>query len=357
MRRLSSFYKFYWGFVIAFAVLLFAGLFFLYRFLVLYESIQPVNVAQQICNDYVKPGKILELKDKYNLKLSDYETEENAKKALSGLIADKFEVISARSGESGAVPTGAGNKDVQTFTVKSGGKNIMRIVMSAENSNKNGLMTRYTVDEVALSDDLYKTATVTFPSSAQITVNGKEVSSDDVSSAPLPEIKGVDFGESAIHTCTLKITDLLNSDIVVKAGEGFIIQANETGVSVSQEFEDKFKKETEDFAVAGAKAYANYMQDNGSLGQISKYIDTSSSFYKNIRGTIVSFALSFNSSDFENLECTDFTKHSDTIYSCRVKFVHVLRSGAKVYRDNFDKRIYLRVDKSGKKIIDMQRIE
>ncbi|MBO4733455.1 MAG: hypothetical protein J5662_03165 [Clostridia bacterium] len=347
MRRKNGFMKFYLGFIAVFFLLLIIGLFVLHSFLKTYEAAQPKSMAQNICDDYIKPGRVIELREKYSFKLSDYESEKSAKEAFDGIIAGKKLEVNYSS----RTPKGS---DI-CFYVKAGDKNIMQIALSKNKKSGKFGITGYSVNEISLLDDVYKTVKITFPSNAGLTVNGKPISKDDIKESSLPKIKGVEFGKGTVYTCTAEINNLLNENVTVKAtGGDFEIGKSENDISVSQSFDAAFKKEIEEFAVAGAKAYAEYMQDNGSLGQIGKYIDTSSDFYKGIRGTIVSFALNFNSSTYENLECIGFTKHSDEIYSCRVKFVHAMKQGAKLYHDNFDKRIYLRINKDGKKIIDMQ---
>ena len=346
-RRKSKFFYFYVWFVSIFILLIVAGLFVLHSFLVAYESTQPKSISQNICDEYIKPVKITELKENYNLKLSDYETDENAKKAFSKLISGKELTVNYSS----RLPKGSD----QCFLVKSGDKSIMQIALSKNKFKGKFGMTGYTVNEISLLDDVYKSVNIVFPSNAQLKVNGRKLSKSDIKESTLPEIKDVKFGEGTVYTCTAEINNLLNTDVEVKAsGTDFEVKKTGDGFTVSQKFDEDFRKDIEDFAIDGAKAYAEYMQDNGSLGQIARYIDTNSDFYKGIRGTIVRFALSFNSSSYENLECLGFTKHSDEIYSCRVKFAHAMKQGVKIYHDYFDKRIYVRVNNGGKKIIDMQ---
>lgn len=347
MQQKSGFFRFYIGFVAVFVLLLIIGLFVFHSFLKTYELAQPKSMAQSICNDYIKPAKIKELREKYKLKLSDYETEKNAKKALSDIVSGKnLEVnYSSQSTEGSDI----------CFIVKAKDKKIMRIALS-KNIEKGRFGIRgYSVDEISLLDSVYKTVKITYPSNADLTVNGKKLNKKDVRESTLPEIKGVKFGKGTVYTCSAVIENLINANVNIEvSGKDFDVTKDGNDVSISQKFDDAFKKDIENFAVAGAKVYADYMQDHSSLGQLSKYVDSSSDFYKNIRGTIVSFALNFNVSEYEKLGCSDFTKHSDEIYSCRVKFIHIMKQGAKVYKDNFDKRVYLRVTKDGKKIIDMQ---
>ena len=343
----SKFFYFYIGFISFFTLLIVVGLFVLYSFLEAYELAQPKSMAQKICNEYIKTADVSVLKSQYSLKLSDYETEENAKEAMLGLVSGKQLEVNYSS----RTPKGS---DI-SFFVKSGDKNIIKIALSKNKKKGKFGLTGYSVDEISLLENVYKTVNITFPSNADLKINGKKLKKGDIKESTLPEIKDVEFGKGTVYTCTAAIVNLLNTDLEVKAASAdFEVKKTGEDFSVCQIFEDGFKKDIEEFAIEGAKAYAEYMQDNGSLGQIGRYIDTSSDFYKGIRSTIVRFALSFSGSSYENLQCTDFTKHSDEIYSCRVKFAHKMKQGAKVYNDDFDKRVYLRVNKSGKKIIDMQ---
>lgn len=349
MRRTDRFRYFYIGFVTVFTLLIVIGLMVFHSFLKAYEMAQPQSMAQSICDNYIATANIKELKENYKLKISSYETDKNAQKAFSNIISGNKLTVNYSS----QTPKGS---DI-CFYVNAKDKDVMQIALSKNKKPGKFGITGYSVDEISFIDDVYKKVSVTFPSSAKVTVNGKKIAKGDIKESSLPEIKNVDFGKSAVYSCTAEIKNLINTDVKVTAtGGDFEIQKSDSLVSVTQKFDSTFKKNAEDFALAGAKVYANYMQDAGSLGAVAKYVDTSSYFYERIRGTIVVFALSFNSSSVENLEITDFTQHSKDIYSCRVKFVHVLKSGAKIYRDNFHKRIYLRIDKNGTKIIDMQSI-
>lgn len=350
MQKKSAFYYFYLGFVILFFIAIIIGLFVLHSFLKTYESAQPKSIAQSICNEYIKKGKITELREKYGLRLSEYETDENFKNTFGKLLNDKDYQLNYSS----KVPEGS---DI-CFIVKQNKNSVLSISLS-QNSKKGRFGIKgYKVDAVSLIGDFYKSVKITFPSNAEITVNGQPLSEKYINRLPLPEIKDVDFGKNAVHICTCELNDLLNSDVKIATanGKGFVVTKNDNDYTVSERFSETFAKEIEEFAIAGSKVYAAHMQDDKPLSELSKYVDASSDFYKNVKNTIVSFAWDHEGYDFENVECQGIQKHSDSIYSCRVSFIHVLKLGSKRYRDNFDKRIYIRIDEKGKKIIDMQSV-
>ncbi len=349
MSQKSKFFRFYIGFVIGFVLLIIIGLCVFYSFLSAYEAAQPKSIAQNICDKYIRTGDVWGLKENYELNISDYETEENANNTFKKIVGKSIEL-----NYSSRVPSGSDT----CFIVKSDKENLLSIALKKNEKSGSFGITGYKVSQITFLKDVYKSATIYFPSDAEITVNGNNLAKSDAQKQPLPKINNVNFDDTVVYTCTAEINNLFDSDIKIDVrSKEYDIVRDGNNYTVNQRFTDDFKNEIEDFAIKGAEVYAAHMQDDLGLGALGKYFDTSSDFYKNVKSTIVNFAIDHDSYDFENVECTEFAKHSDKIYSCRVKFTHVLKLGARRYRDNFDKRIYIMIDKSGKKIIDMQSVE
>ena len=350
MRKKSSFYYFYLGLVAFLSISIISGLIVLRLFLKAYESGQPKSVVQNIFNEYIKTGEIYNYRQDYNFKLSKYETEGNLKKLLDGISLDGDVEINYSS----QVPKGS---DI-CFLIKSNGENVISIALSKNKEKGKFGIRGYKTDEIKFLGDVYRSVKLTFPSNASVSVNGKKLSEDDINVLPLPEIKDVDFGKDVISSCYCELSNLINGDPEITAeSDSFDIVKTEEGYSVNQKFEQKFETEILDFALKGAQIYAAHMQDDKSLSELSKYVDSTSDFYKNVRNTIVSFSWDHDGYDFENVKCSSLQKHSDEIYSCRVSFTHVLKLGARRYRDQFNKQIYLRVNGNLMKIVDMQSIE
>ncbi len=349
MARRDYFYRIYFGVLAGFALIIVIGLSVLHSVLKTYEAAQPKVVAQKICDDYIITGKLWMLKNKCKLNISDYETKENIEKTFSELVSGKdFEL-----NHSSQVPKGS---DL-CYTVKSGDENYFSIALVKDSKKGKYGIRGYTVSEISVVKDIYKTVNISFPSSAKVTVNGTPIKDGDIEHLPLPKINDFDFGENAVHPCYATISGLLNADINIKAsGDGFEIQKSDNEYAVSQIIDEQLKKETGEFAISGAEVYAAHMQDEAGLGALNKYFDTSSDFYKNVQATLTRFALSSDTSSYEDVQCGEFQKYTDTVYSCRVKFTYVRKLRAQVYKDYFDKRVFLRVDGNGKKIIDMQSV-
>ena len=349
MARKDYFYRIYFGIVIVFALLLITGLLILHSALKAYESAQPKVIAQKICDEYIKTGKIWALKDKCDLNISDYETKENIEKTFEELVKGKeFEV-----NYSSQIPKGS---DI-CYMVRSGEENYFSIALQKNKKKGKFGIRGYTVNKITVIKDINKTVNINFPSSAGIVINGTPIKESDIEHLPLPEINDFDFGDDAVHPCRATITGLLTEDPVIKVkSDGFEIQKDGKEYSVSQVIDETLKSEIEEFAIKGVEVYAAHMQDDVGIGAMNKYFDTSSDFYKNVRNTLTNFALNHDSADYEGIQCSEYQKYTDTIYSCRIKFTHVLKLRSQVYKDYFDKRVFLRIDGNGKKIIDMQSI-
>ncbi|MBO4468684.1 MAG: hypothetical protein J5766_05225 [Clostridia bacterium] len=349
MAHRDYFYRIYFGVLAGFALIIIIGLAVLHSVLKTYEAAQPKVVAQKICDDYIITGKLWMLKDKCELNISDYETKENIEKTFSELVSGKeFEL-----NYSSQIPKGS---DI-CYMVKSGDENYFSIALVKNKKKGKYGIKGYTVNNVAVIKDIYKSVEINFPSSAKVTVNGTPLSEKDIEDLPLPKINDFEFGEDAVHPCRASISGLLNEEVDVKVTtEGFEIQKVDNEYSVSQVFDETLKNEIQEFAIKGVEVYAAHMQDDVGIGAMNKYFDTSSDFYKNVRSTLTNFALNHDSADYADIQCGEFQKYTDTIYSCRIKFTHVLKLRDKVYKDYFDKRVFLRIDDKGKKIIDMQSV-
>ena len=350
MKKGSLFYYIYFGCVIFFVLLVTVGLIVLHSFLKTYEAAQPKSIVQNICEQYFKNGKLVELKNQYNFNLSDYETDKSAESAFAAFTEGKELNIY----HSSQVPEGS----ELCYAIKTESNPVALIALSkSEDKFKFGI-SGYKVDSIKLNENMLKSVTLTFPSNAKISVNGKKLSNKDIVNSSLPDIKNVTFGDDAVYSCSAVLDNLLDSNIevTVEGGEDWNVIGGENSYAIEQRFSEELTKQIEDFAIEGSKVYAAHMQDDAPLGKVSKYVDSKTEFYKNIVNTIVSFAWSHDSYDYEDVKCSSLIKHSDEIYSCRVAFNHVLKLGSRKYKDIFDKRVYVRVDGKNMKIIDMQNM-
>ena len=141
--------------------------------------------------------------------------------------------------------------------------------------------------------------------------------------------------------------------IAAKSGSTALpVEKNGTVYNVVQEFAEK--EAVGKLAGKAASVYAEYMQNDSSMGQIRKYMDTDTKFYKNLRTSLVIFALDHEKHVIKDLKTTDFHKYSDNLFSCRVTLINELTRRGEKYQDKFDKYVYLRRDGDTYKVLDMQ---
>ena len=148
---------------------------------------------------------------------------------------------------------------------------------------------------------------------------------------------------------------MLNDEpqITAKSGSTALpVEKNGTVYNVVQEFAEK--EAVGKLAGKAASVYAEYMQNDSSMTQIRKYMDTDTKFYKNLRTSLVIFALDHEKHEIKDLKTTDFHKYSDNLFSCRVTLINELTRKGEKYQDKFDKYVYLRRDGDTYKVLDMQ---
>jgi len=111
------------------------------------------------------------------------------------------------------------------------------------------------------------------------------------------------------------------------------------GIVFSKELEEEFS----DYVIEATKAYACYMQKDAYFGKVSKYLDPSSQLYTNLRTSPNWMVIDHQSYDFEDAKAFEFCDYGNSVFSCRVSIVHVLKyRGLEDFRDHIDITWYLR---------------
>ena len=346
MANKSTFWKIYISAVVLFLVLLVAGLFWLNNWLKEYEASQPEQIVKTIIDNYLSEENVYGLKDVCSLKISDYETAETVNKAFS-------EIVNGRTLTAVSSAKKAENCDI-SYVVKADDDKLLYLFLK----RKDGVSSeKYTITGAEFGEKLYKTYRISTSSDAEITVNGVKLSDEIRKNTKLPNIDFYLSGADVINNqiCTLDNFVSTLSDVEgICNGEQLEINKDVNTFNIVQKFNGK--ENLAKFATDGCKAYAAYMQDDGSLNDIKKYFDTNTEMYNNIRTSLVMFAWDHDSFHFNDVTTSEFHKYNNDLYSCRVSFTQVLVLKSQEYYDNFDKYVYLRKDGESYKIIDMQSI-
>ncbi len=342
MKTHSLFYKIYFSAVALFAVGLTVFLFAFGGWLKAYEAAQPEQIMSAFMNNDVKGGKISAVKDKYHISVSKYETNDSIDKAFTAATKGK-ELTFATSA---IKPEGC---DL-AYSVKSGDSKLMSVYLKRDSKK------RYSISGIDFDKKLYKSYKISATSDAEISVNGVIVEDGDRKNEELPDIdSALTKSGSIINKQIISLDNMLNDEpqITAKSGSTALpVEKNGTVYNVVQEFAEK--EAVGKLAGKAASVYAEYMQNDSSMGQIRKYMDTDTKFYKNLRTSLVIFALDHEKHVIKDLKTTDFHKYSDNLFSCRVTLINELTRRGEKYQDKFDKYVYLRRDGDTYKVLDMQ---
>ncbi len=350
MKNKPLFYKIYFSVIAVFLVLLIAGLFVLHSVLGVFEAAQPTGLMDKIVTEYLQKGDLGGAIEEYNIPLSAYENKKVVNDVFKSIIGDKTLSVSSsgkrRDGYSEVYNIKAGNDNVLTFYLK-----------KSEKGGKYGIK-GYLVGEAELDSNICHSYEIHVPSDIKLVVNGVEVKKEDRIDNALPKILTDKIGDKDVTTLqTVKLVNLISDKIEVKAykadGSEVAISENNGVYTVARGMEETEREALKTHALNASQGYAKFMQEDASLGSISYMFDTSTEFYNYVRKTEL-WVWTHTGYDFEDISFSEAHKYTDNLYSCRVKFTHILKLGQRTYKDYFDKYVYIEKVGNSLKVIDMQ---
>lgn len=343
MKKKSKFYKIYFSAILIFLLLLVVGIIVLFCWLKSFEKSQPTTIVNTVITEYLQQGKITELQKDFDLEISEFETEDNLKTVLGDAIKDK----KLTAAHSSIKPEGVD----QSFIIKADDGKVLNVYLKKHKIGKG-----YDIAYVELSKSILKTAEVIMPKGTALTINGVEVPNDLCEDNEFPSLPSTVDVKTLTPTQTVKVTGLLVTPEVKATlnGKEVEVLADEDKFTVTEPIDATIEEKVKTISENAAVAYAAYMQRDGSFGALSQYCDSSTPFYKNVASSLVQFVKSHNGYKNENMSITSLTKYSDSLYSCRVSFNHILLSGNETYPDKFDKIVFVTKNKDVYKVIDMQ---
>ncbi len=350
MKNKPLFYKIYFSVIAVFLVLLIIGLFVLNSVLKVYEAAQPVGYMNGIITEYLQKGDLYGAAQKYGISLSKYESEKDVNAAFKALVGNKKLTV-ASSGKKLEGYT-------EVYNVKAGDEALLTFFLKkAEKGGKYGIK-GYEVGVAECDKDIYKHYEVRIPSDVKLVINGVEVKNEDRVDLKLPEILTTKIGDKQVVTHqSFKLDNFISDKFEIKAyaTDGSEVAVNEAnGVyTVAQVIEAAELESLKTHALNASQGYAKFMQEDASLYSISRFFDTSTEFYKYVRKTEL-WVWTHTGYRFEDVTFSEAHKYTDNLYSCRVTFTHILTWGNKVYKDYFDKYVYIEKTVNGLKVIDMQ---
>ena len=350
MKTKSLFYKIYFSVIAVFLVLLMVGLFVLNSVLSVYEAAQPTGLMDIIVTEYLQKGDLKGAVDTYNIPISAYENKDDINDAFKSIIGKKKLTVSS----SGKKLEGYN----VVYNIKADDESILTFYLKkAKRGGKYGIK-GYSVGMAEVDSDICNKYTIYVPSDTKLVINGVEVKKEDRIDNKLPKILTDKIGENSVVTLqTVKVDNIISDKFEVKAysadGTEVAISENNGVYTVEQGIAAAEFDALKNHALNARQGYAKFMQEDASLGSISHFFDTSTEFYKYVRKTEL-WVWTHTGYRFEDVTFSEAHKYNDNLYSCRVTFTHILTWGNNVYKDYFDKYVYIEKTANGLKVIDMQ---
>ena len=339
MKNKPLFYKIYFSVIAVFLVLLIAGLFVLYSVLGVFEAAQPTGLMDKIVTEYLQKGDLSGAIEEFDIPLSAYENKNIVNDIFKKIVGDKELSI----GSSGKKRDGY----TEVYNIKAGDNNLLTFYLKkSEKSGKYGIK-GYVVGVAELDSSICKKYEIHVPSDIKLVINGIEVKKEDRIDNALPKILTDKIGDKNVTTLqTVKLENLISDKMEIKA-----YRADGSEVAESEFLYPHGV--IKNHALNASQGYAKFMQEDASLGSIAHYFDTSTEFYNYVRKTEL-WVWTHTGYDFEDISFSEAHKYTDNLYSCRVKFTHILKLGQRTYKDYFDKYVYIEKVGNSLKVIDMQ---
>ncbi len=350
MKNKPLFYKIYFSVIAVFLVLLIIGLFVLNSVLKVYEAAQPSGYMANIVTQYLQKGDLYGAAKEYDIGLSVYQDQKDVNAAFKSIIGDKKLTVSS----SGKKLEGYN----EVYNVKAGDKTLLTFYL--KKSKKAGAfgIKGYEVGLAELDKGICKNYQVNAPSDVKLVLNGVKVDKKDRVDLELPKILSDKIGDKEVITHqTFKVENYISDKFEIKAfapnGSKIDVLKNGDIYTVEQSIDATELEGVKNHAINASQGYAKFMQEDASLWNISYMFDTSTEFYQYVRKTEL-WVWTHTGYRFEDVTFGEAHKYSDNLYSCRVTFTHILTWGNNVYKDYFDKYVYIERTSNGLKVIDMQ---
>lgn len=141
-------------------------------------------------------------------------------------------------------------------------------------------------------------------------------------------------------------------EVFSKEEKPCVISVKDNGVYFADiVYNEELANEFSEYVIEATKAYACYMQKDAYFGKVSKYLDSSSQLYTNLKTSPNWMVIDHQGYDFEDAVAGEFYEYGEGVFSCRVTLVHVLKyPRLEDFRDTIDMTWYLR-EVNGKYLI------
>jgi len=367
-RKNATFWIGYAVFVMILVTVLIVGTGILTSWLDAFEQSQPIHSAQAIFNEYFVTENWDEI-----LKIARYEKgplegDSDAANALAALKKDKVMSIYAAGVKDGvakynvvlvdakdlSASTGTG-EDVKDATAEMGVKGIpstkiatITLKKATEGEAEWGLY-GYDFSDLEIFLKGEEKCEVKIPAHFTLHAGEYTVQEDQIAeTTPHSWNKHLPDDVAGIEYATYRFEGLLaEPKFTVKDENGNevpLVKNEKSGVlEADLVFASEVDKALSDRLLKGLEEYAAYMQDDGSIGRVSRYFDTRSDFYKSTANNPSYFVWDHQGYEFRNEVVENFYYFNDSTLCCHISFDQVLKmTGRENYVDELSMIVFAR---------------
>ena len=334
-RTLPVFYMVYFSLIFIFLIALFFALKTVKTKLAEYEASRPYHAADAVMEEYFKPGDAAKLIGAAGYTPNRFEDKKVAEDLVEGFLDG-----------SPAYYAVANNSAEQKYAVSSGDLKFAYFTIAPGGKVDDAGYDIWELKNIELLIAGGESIRITAPGDATVYVNGHALTKEDASRVEqeardehLPE----DFEPGTV--CVYEIEGLIQKPTVTatdKYGAQITgIEEKDNSYTVPKTYAE-LTDEVRDLALAAGEQLAAYMQLDAGFYAIGQYVDPSSRLYTNLLTSDVKWADPHNGYSIENPSVSEYTVYSDTLYSVRVKFLHVLYNWGGNFENEFDTTFYYR---------------
>ncbi len=338
-KKISYFYLFYFAFIIIFFAALFFTLEVVKGKLADYEASRPYNYIDAVMEEYFKPGDAEKILDASGYKINVFERRSDVVSLVEGFLDEGAEYYKITSQ----------NGNEQKYAVRSGELKFAEVTMAAKGRVDRAGYDVWELDGITLMIGGGSAVNVSAPGDTAVYINGTQIPDDYVvdrveyeKDPKLPqeippdtrvtyEVSGL-IGElrvTATNRYGADVTDL------IEVTDGVFYDVPYTYAFVTDDVRER--------ALAAGEALAAYMQKDAGFYGIGQYVDPSSDLYTDLRTSDVRWANEHNGYGIADPSVTEFVMWSDSVYSVRVRFTHVLYRWGGNFENEFDTTFYYKV--------------
>ena len=346
-RRGSLFYLFYFSLIILFFVALFFALETVKSKLSDYEASRPYNYINKIMTEWFEPGDAEKIIEKSGYGINPFEKREDVVSLVEGFLEEGAEYY----------PITSADKNVLRYAVKAGDLKFAEIDMALTGERDSAGYGVWDLSKIDLMIAGTSAVNIASPLGGKVFVNGVELTDEYVVSREeypgdpkLPEgvfVEGREVYEISGLIGTLDVTafDRYGADVtsLMTVKDGLFYDVPYTYCAVTDEVRDR--------ALAAGEALAAYMQKDAGFYGIGQYVDPSSDLYTDLATSDVRWANPHNGYSIEDAEVSEYVVWSDSVYTVRVRFTHVLFNWGGNFENEFDTTFYYRLSEDGRWLI------